>query len=138
MNNNDPATSEALRWLRFSKADLFMIVKAMSDPHPSPHHACGYGRESVEKALKASLILEGISFPHTHDLNELKRLLPKKWKVRDAHKDMSELSAWAIDSMYPGASPEPTDADAAAAESKAYAVYDSVADEFKRRGIHIP
>ena len=135
MNDTDPAISEALRWLQFSKMDLVMAVKARSNPNPSPHHACWNGQQSVEKALKAALILEGIAFPYTHDLNTLKKLLPSDWKVRDIHGDLSELSAWAIGSRYPGTGSEPTDADAVMAVSKAHAIYNSVTEEFKRRGL---
>ena len=137
MNDTNPATSESLRWLQFSKADLHMVSKAMHDPYPSPHHACWNGQQSVEKALKAALILDGISFPYTHDLNALKNLLPDDWKVHDMYYDLSELSVWAIGSRYPGTWSEPTDADAAMAESTAHAIYNSVVEEFKRRGILI-
>ena len=103
MSDANPAIPEALRWLQFSKTDLVMALKSMSDPSPSPHHACWNGQQSVEKVLKAALILEGISFPHTHDLDALKNLLPKRWKIRNAHRDLSELSTWAISSRYPSA-----------------------------------
>ena len=137
MNSNDPAVSEALRWLSFSKMDLIMAAKAMGNPDPSPHHACWHGQQSAEKALKAALILEGIAFPYTHDLDALKRLLPENWKVHDIHDDLSDLTEWTIEARYPGAWPEPTDADAVMTESKAHAIYNSVAEEFKRRGILI-
>ncbi len=35
MNDNDSIIREALRWLRFSKKDLIMASKAMSEPDPS-------------------------------------------------------------------------------------------------------
>lgn len=137
MNDNDSIIREALRWLRFSKKDLIMASKAMSEPDPSPHHACWHGQQSAEKALKAILVYENIVFPHIHDLDILKKLLPEDWAVHDAHGDLSDLSEWAIISRYPGVWSEPTDADAVMAESKARVIYNSMAEEFKRRGILI-
>ncbi len=111
-----------------------MALKAMRDPDPSPHHACWLCQQSAEKALKAALVFESIAFPHTHDLDVLKNLLPKDWAVRDAHSDLSDLAEWAIEARYPGTWSEPTNADAVVVESKARLVYDAVEDEFRRRG----
>ena len=79
--------------------------------------------------------MEGIRFPRTHNLEALRGLIPKGWDVRDVPGDLFDLAQWAIEARYPGAWPEPTHADAVRAESEARAVYDSVASEFKRRGV---
>ena len=85
--------------------------------------------------MKAALVLEGIDFPFTHDLNALRNLLPASWTVRVEHVDMAELTEWAVQARYPGEWPEPSAADAVRAESKARAVRDAVAAGFRHRGL---
>ena len=114
-----------------------MALKAISEPDPSPYHACWLCQQSAEKALKVSLVFEGIAFPRTYDLDVLKNLLSKGWAMHDAHSDLSDLSEWAIDARYPGTWPEPTNADAIVAKSKASSIYDSVEGEFRCRGVII-
>ena len=137
MNNTDPVTSMTLRWLRFSKRDLDVALMVMNNPDTSPHHVCWLCQQSAEKALKAALVFEGITFPYTHDLDVLKKLLPKGWAVRDAHSELFILAEQAVEARYPGAWSEPTNADAVVAESKARLVYDSVESEFKCRGVFV-
>ena len=49
--------------------------------------------------MKAALVLEGIGFPFTHDLNALRNLLPDSWPVR---ADLAELTGWAVQARYAG------------------------------------
>ena len=135
MNDLDPAAREAGRWLRFSAEDLEVASRLLSGSPSAPRHACWLAQQAAEKALKAALILEGVEFPFIHDLDVLRDLLPPGWPVRDTHPDLAELSEWAAEARYPGDWPEATDTDAARAESEARSVYDSVAAEFRRRGV---
>ena len=77
--------------------------------------ACGTGRLTVgrskteaeartvyltpARALRAALVLEGIDFPFTHDLNALRNLLPDSWPVR---ADLADLTGWVVQARYPG------------------------------------
>lgn len=135
MNNTNPATQEALRWLTFSKNDLRVALQLIRDPDPSPHHACWLSQQSAEKALKAALMSENVAFPHIHDLNILRNLLPKGWVIHDANNELSILSEWAIEARYPGTWIEPTHKDAVVAESQARLIYEDISAEFKRRGM---
>ena len=135
MNDLDPAAREAGRWLRFSEEDLDVSLRLLSGCPSAPRHACWLAQQAAEKALKAALILEGIEFPFTHDLDALRNLLPHGWPVRDTHADLAELTEWAAEARYPGDRPDPTNADAARAESEARSVHNSVAAEFRRRGV---
>ena len=134
MNDPDPAVSEALRWLRFSEEDIEVALRLLTGLPSAPRHACWLSQQAAEKALKAALVLEGVEFPFSHDLDALRNLLPDSWPVRATHADLAELTEWAVETRYPGDWPEPTDADAARAESEARAVRDSIAAEFRRRG----
>lgn len=135
MNDLDPAACEAGRWLRFSAEDLEVALRLLSGSPSAPRHVCWLAQQAAEKALKAALILEGVEFPFIHDLDILRDLLPPGWTVRDTHVDLVGLTQWAAEARYPRDRPEPTDADAARAESQARSVHESVAAEFRRRGV---
>ncbi|MYH63056.1 MAG: HEPN domain-containing protein [Caldilineaceae bacterium SB0675_bin_29] len=94
---------------------------------------CWHSQQAAERALKAALVLEGIDFPFTHDLNALRNLLPDSWPVR---ADLAELTGWAVQARYPGEWPEPSVADAIRAESEARAVHNAVEAEFRCRGLY--
>ena len=134
MNGPDPVVHEALRWLRFSEEDLNVASRLMTGTPTAPRHACWLCQQAAEKALKAALVLEGIDFSFTHDLDALRNRLPDTWCVRDTHSDLAELTEWAVETRYPGDWPEPADEDADRAESEARAVHNSIAAEFRRRG----
>lgn len=135
MNNPDPGSQEALRWLRFSQEDFDVASRLMAGTPTAPRHSCWLSQQAAEKALKAALVLEGIDFSFTHDLDALRNLLPEGWTVRTTHADLAELTEWAVETRYPGDWPEPTDDDANLALSQAGSVHDSVVTEFRRRGL---
>ena len=133
-SSSNPATREALRWLRFSGEDIGAASLLMRS---TPRHSCWLCQQAAEKALKAALVAEGIRFPFIHDLDALRNLLPDGWPVRNTHGNLSWLAEWAADARYPGNWPEPTYADATRAYSEARSVRDSVVAEFRRRGMFI-
>ena len=92
MNNPDPILHEALRWLRFSEEDLSVASRLMTGIPTAPRHACWLCQQAAEKALKAALVLEGIEFSFTHDLDALRNRLPENWSVRTTHADLAELT----------------------------------------------
>ena len=134
MNNPEPAVYEALRWLRFSEEDIEVALRLLTGSPSAPRHACWLSQQAAEKALKAALVLEGVEFPFTHDLDALRNSLPDSWPVRATHTDLAELKEWAVETRYPGDWPEPSDADATRAESEPRSVHDSIVAEFRRRG----
>ena len=132
MNDIDPISLEALRWLQYSYRDLSVAQRLTMC---APSHACWLCQQAAEKALKAALLSERIGFPRTHDLDILRNMLPASWAVHDTHNNLSKLTEWAVEARYPGDWLEPTHANAVWAESEAHSLYDSVAAEFERRGI---
>lgn len=48
-----------------------------------PRQVCYLAQQTIEKALKAALILEQIVFPFSHDLDRLRIMLPAGWQVKD-------------------------------------------------------
>ena len=135
MNDPDPGAADALRWLRYSTEDLDVARVLLASSPSVSRHVCWLAQQSAEKALKAALVLEGVAFPFTHDLDALRNRLPENWPVRTTHSDLAELTQWAVETRYPGGWPEVTGEDAVRAESEAATLHGSVAAEFERRGL---
>ena len=132
MNDAELVVQEAQRWLRFAAEDLEAARRLLAERSSAPRHVCWHSQQTAERALKAALVLEGIDFPFTHDLNALRNLLPDSWPVRE---DLAELTGWAVQARYPGQWPEPSAADAVRAESEARAVHNVIEAEFRSRGL---
>ena len=135
MSEGEEPAGEALRWLRFARADLRMARRLLGDAAAPPHHVCLHSQQAVEKALKALLRADGIAFPPIHDLDHLLDLLPATPALPVPRPSLDRLTDWHIEARYPGPWSEPTAADAERAEAEARAVYDFIAAEFGRRGI---
>ena len=130
-------TEEALRWLKFAMEDLRQAEILVKSEEATPRHACWLAQQAAEKALKAALVLEGISFPFRHNLNALRDLLPAGWGVKVHYPDLSQLTVWAIEACYPGDWPEATREDADRAVLEARGVLDSVVEDFRSRGVEV-
>ena len=138
MNDPDAAAGDALRWLRYAMEDLDVAQVLLTTIPPASRHVCWLSQQSAEKTLKAALVLDGIEFPFTHDLDALRNRLPEGWHVRTTHPDLADLTQWAVETRYPGDWLEVTEEDALRAEAEARAILNSVAEELRRRGLSVP
>ena len=138
MNDPDAAAGDALWWLRYAMEDLDVAQVLLTMIPPASRHVCWLSQQSAEKILKAALVLEGIEFPFTHDLDALRNRLPEGGHVRTTHPDLADLTQWAVETRYPGDWLEVTEEDALRAEAEARAIRNSVADELRRRGLSVP
>jgi len=127
------AADEAGRWLQGARADLDAAELAASGTL-APNIGCYHAQQTVEKALKAILILLQILFPFRHDLDELRDLIPAGWHVVQAYPDLSTLSAWGVQARYPGNWPQPTEADCREAARQARDVWETVLVDINRHG----
>lgn len=67
--------------------------------------ACFQAQQAAEKAVKAVLLHSRISFPYTHDLTALLRLLKKGGRpVPTGVEEASLLTRFAVATRYPGLS----------------------------------
>lgn len=99
--------------------------------------------QAVEKLLKAALVYEQVRPPRTHDLADIRRLIPAGWRV--AEIESAWLSDFALAGRYPAGAwnegiPEPTWDDALRAldlaETVAVALrLDLVARGFAKRDV---
>jgi len=115
-------TQEGLRWLRFSHEDLAAAQAMASDDQAQPRHVCWLSQQAAEKSVKALLVLHGVDFPRSHDLDFLSRLLPTNVGMEFLVADLDLLTEWAVEARYPGDWPEAGPEDAARALSEAMKV----------------
>ena len=63
---------------------------------------CFHAQQCVEKYLKTLLLLEGIDFPKTHDLEKLVTLLPARAPTSLTDEAQAKLTEYAVAARYPG------------------------------------
>ena len=120
---------EAIKWMRFAERDLDQTNKGID-----PYLVCWLSQQAAEKAIKAGLVLESVQFPRSHDLNQLRDLLPSGWSLPNTHSNLAELTDWASDQRYPRTLvPDPTRAEAQKALQTAKEVFDSIKADLDRR-----
>ncbi len=102
MNEPPDRNAWARQWLAFARSDLEVAAALVEMPAISPRHVCWHVQQAIEKAIKAVLVLEGVSFPRTHDLDALRRRLPPDWGgALETTLDLTRATAWATDARYP-------------------------------------
>ena len=126
---------EALRWLDYARQDLITVSKMLQEDGFSYRHACFWSQQAAEKALKSIFIYLQIDYPWRHDLDALRSLLPENWPAKHLQADLSRLTEWAVEALYPGEWDEATQADSQWAYQQASAIVESVTAEFIRRGV---
>ena len=117
MSYPDLVVSEACRWLPFSAEDLDVAHRLLTGCPSVAASRLLAGPTVAEKALQAALVLEGVIFPYSHDLDALRNLLPDGWAVRTEYPDLAELTEWAVETRYPGEWPEATEVEETRAET---------------------
>jgi len=63
---------------------------------------CFHAQQCVEKYLKALLVMEGIDFPKTHDLEALMELVPAGLRPEISSEEQARLTDYATGARYPG------------------------------------
>ena len=135
MTGDSPHVQEALRWMRFANEDQDVAERLLRDDPVAARHVCWLSQQAAEKAIKAALTLDEVTFPFTHDLDALRNLLPAAWAARATLVDLAELTEWGLESRYPGEWPEPTVSEAVRAGRDARTVLDSIKVDFGQRGV---
>ena len=125
---------ETRTWLDHARLDLRAADGAIGNPAMAPYHACFLAQQAAEKALKAVLVFLQIEYPYTHDLDALRRLVPRGWRLRQEHPALGDLTRWAVAGRYPSRRAGPTEADAESAVRQARAVVESVERDLRQHG----
>ena len=105
----------ARQWLEIAEGDWRTANREFAVESEANYRAvCFFAQQCAEKLMKALLIQAGVLAPRTRDLEELDRalglLVPARPWLED---DLSLLTAWAVESRYPGVTPSAADAEAA-------------------------
>ncbi len=129
--------SEVCVWLISAREDLDQAAAVVSQEIGRPRHACFYAQQSVEKVLKGALIFSGIAWTRTHDLDELRNLLPAGWSVAAAHPVLARLTEFAVEVRYPDSQVKATAVDAQLAVTQAQAVWATITADLRRRGFDV-
>ena len=98
--------AEARRWLEYAADDLRTAEFLLQQPDFIPRHPCWLAQQAAEKALKALLIFLQIEYPLSHDLDQIRLLIPEGWRIRYDPPDLSFLTEWAVEARYPGDWPD--------------------------------
>jgi len=125
--------SDAKVWIDYSESDLRAAHTLLQSKEFFPLQICFFSQQCAEKAIKAILVFEEVNFPKIHDLDRLRDLVPKGWKVKEQFPDLAELTIWAVESRYPGDIPDIVEHEARETLSLAEAVFDSVSTQLEER-----
>lgn len=131
----DPVTDAVLQWLEIAQRDLRGAGNQMAADPTEPALACFHAQQVAEKSLKAALVAEGIDPPRSHDLNELRDLLPDTWEIPGTIAELKRVSEWAEKSRYAYDVEDFVDPTATWGISLAQAIHDAVTSELTRRGV---
>jgi HEPN domain-containing protein len=120
------AAGAALEWLRYAEDDLVLAAAGLTRRRIfQPRQVCFNAQQAAEKAIKALLVADQITFKFSHDLELLAGLLLSTRVVSVEVADLASLGQWATATRYPG-DDEPTWADAVRAVEVADAVLTDV------------
>ena len=108
MPENDKVITVVHEWVIKAENDLKAASHILKLGEECPTDiVCFHAQQCVEKYLKAFLVLEGIDFPKTHDIEVLTALLPKRVQPKLADEEQAKLTEYATVARYPGWGPIP-------------------------------
>ena len=91
---------EARELLVAADRDL-SALRGMADPLVFADEIAGFhAQQAAEKFLKAWLVLQGESYPYTHNLARLLRLLQEKETTAARFRELNEYTAYAVQFRY--------------------------------------
>ena len=123
--------SEAKRWLEYAQTDIKAAYALLDSGDFFPRQVCFGAQQAGEKALKAILVLLKIKFPHSHDLDLIRELIPEGWEIKKKFPKLYDLSVWAVESRYPGNYPDVVEHEARETLLLAEAIVDNVKEEME-------
>ncbi len=119
--------------MEYAKSDLDAAYALLEKGDFFPRQICFMAQQAGEKAIKAILVYLDLPFPHTHDLDHIRELIPAGWEVKEKFPQLYDLSVWAVESRYPGHTPDVVEYEARETLQLAQAVFDAARDELEKR-----
>jgi len=103
MHENSRTNAIAREWVIKAENDFKTAVHTLKISKGCPTDTiCFHAQQCVEKYLKALLVVKGIDFPRTHDIEHLVSLLPESIWLRLSIEEQRRLTAYATVTRYPG------------------------------------
>lgn len=103
MPPSDRAIGVAGEWVTKAENDLRNAVHTLEMGHECPTDTvCFHAQQSIEKYLKALLVIEGVDFPRTHELAELAALSPEDFSRILDEAQQDRMTEYATVTRYPG------------------------------------
>jgi HEPN domain-containing protein len=100
---------EALRWLAVADDDLAAVERCLEHGAPLPAIAAYHCQQALEKLAKAMLVLAGVGFRRTHDLQELALALEDPHPaLAPAFRALAWVTIWSFAYRYPLEEEEPS------------------------------
>ena len=104
MRGGSAAAIVAHEWVAKADSDLRAAVYLLEPRPEQPTDAvCFHAQQCAEKYVKALLVLRGVDFPKTHDIEKLSALLPAPLRPKLTPEEQQRLTGYAIAARYPGA-----------------------------------
>jgi len=94
-------TEAAVWWLRTALGDLAAAIALIDNAGVAPRQAAYLAQQAAEKAVKATIALQGIEPPYTHDLVFLLERSPREAALRRVLVDILALSGAQTVARYP-------------------------------------
>jgi HEPN domain-containing protein len=104
-----PSAGKPEDWLRNARSDL-ALARLRKTRSVLYEHLCFHAQQAAEKAIKAVLLAQGVTFPRTHDLAYLMDSLPPTLSIPPGLIDLPALTKYAVQQRYPGDAPTVTSA----------------------------
>jgi HEPN domain-containing protein len=103
MPERDKVIEAVGEWVAKAENDLKNAAHTLKLGEVCPTDTvCFHAQQCAEKYIKARLVLEGIAFPKTHDLEELVSLLPAGVEPGMTPEERDGLTDYATGARYPG------------------------------------
>lgn len=103
MPEHDKAGVVAREWMGKGDNDLKTAAHTLNlGPRCPTDTVCFHAQQCVEKYLKAAPVAMEISFPRTHDIEELIELRPKHTRPSLTVEQQRRLTEYATITRYPG------------------------------------
>ncbi|MGH7341885.1 MAG: HEPN domain-containing protein [Candidatus Rokuibacteriota bacterium] len=103
MPDPDEVLDNVRAWVTKADNDVLTAAHTIKLGEDCPTDtACYRAQQCVEKFLKAILVLAGVGFPKSHDLERLSALVPPDARPRLSAEEQVTLTEYATEARYPG------------------------------------
>jgi HEPN domain-containing protein len=101
MSERAEALRVARRWIAKADEDIAAAERLLAVDDSLAATACFHSQQAVEKQIKALLVLAGVPFARTHDVIQLRGLLPPGLALPVPLADLAPLNRYAVEARYP-------------------------------------